>query len=137
MIKAKDIIEWCQKNIRQKLVWLEDHEAKHPARVSSQKKYDIQILEAVQADYEDAYQARNNLPPIDREKPVKIIKAQPIVDWCIDAIKDRNNWLFDHGPKSRSKRPEMEIETKESDKDVLIAIRNDYEDAIKARKNPG
>ena len=65
------------------------------------------------------------------------VKAKDIVEWCEKSIRQKKGWLADHGKRAKQPRPDMEIETKEHDIDVLYAILDDYEAAIKARKNPG
>lgn len=65
------------------------------------------------------------------------IKATEIVEWCEKSIRQKKVWLEDHGRRARKPRPEMEIETKEHDIDVLYAILDDYKAAIEARKNRG
>lgn len=129
------IWEWSDKQIRQKMVWLETFGVRgpKPRADSHQKEDDIFRLEAIRYDYG---MACNEKP----DKPRKTIRAQDLADWCSDQIRIRKRWLEAHGPKSRDRRPEMEIDTKENDLDILYAVRRDYEDAIRARntarKNP-
>ena len=63
-IKAKDIVEWCEKSIRQKKVWLEDHgrRSKHPRPEMEieTKEHDIAVLNAIADDYHAALKARKN-----------------------------------------------------------------------------
>lgn len=132
-ITPKLIIEWTAKQIRQKTVWLETFGPKGPkARGDADRKQrSIYMLEAIHFDYCSA--SGKEAP-----KPQKTIKATEIVNWCDDEIEDRRDWLRIHGPKApdkRERRPEMEVETKWDDLDILTAILNDYERAIKDRKS--
>ena len=65
------------------------------------------------------------------------IKATHIVEWCERQLRQKDTWLRDHGPKSKKPRPEMEIDNKREDIEILEAVLADYRAAIKARKNPG
>lgn len=122
------VVLWCQKQERQKLAWLETFGPDGPKTREDypKKQRDLLLLETIHYDHARSLK-------IEAKKPEKNVKAVDISDWCTDQIEDRRDWLARHGPRSKDKRPELEIETKEDDLDVLYHVRRTYDEAIKRK----
>lgn len=128
-VTTEAAVSWCDKQERQKLNWLETFGPDGPKTRTDypDKQRDLAFLAVIRWDFATAIR-------LQAVKPPRLMKAQEIADWCTDQINDRRDWLDKHGSKGRDKRPEMEVDTKLDDIDVLRFIRRTYEDAIAARR---
>lgn len=128
-ITTEKVVEWCDKQERQKQNWLETFGPTGPKTREDYpaKQRDLAFIQTILWDHATAV-------GMARARPPRTLKAQEIADWCSDQIEDRRDWLDKHGSKGRDKRPQMEVDAKLDDIDMLRHIRRTYEDAIREHK---
>lgn len=125
-MKPEVIHAWCDRQIRQKEVWLETFgpgQVKHRPDLAEEKLEDFHVLEAIRADF-------GKVAKIETPAPTQKVKYTRIIEWCTDTIRARHRWI-DKYDRGRDKRPDHEIDDKKFDLDVLFEVRDQYEHLIK------